>query len=244
MFLNKTAGYRLFFIGPASCILLISLNFQMSAIRTVIFIGPQGSGKGTQARLLVQKLPDAAYVEAGELLRLVATHQTPFGEQVKALIDRGILLSDDIWRKVILDRLQSLGSEIPVIIDGSPRRVSQAHILIDHLHMLQRNDIHTIYISLSREESIRRLLLRRHCSICKTPAIANGDPHQACVVCGGVLIQRNDETAEGVANRLNFYETETVPVIAYLKERTMFHEINGSMDVDEVSGAIDAALGL
>ena len=212
-------------------------------ISTVIFIGPQGSGKGTQAHILVRKL-NAKYLEAGEILRRIATEDTEFGRHIKGLVESGALVEDDIWRKVVLDELESWDDVTPVVIDGSPRRIGQAKILIDHLLSLGRTEVHTIFIDIPKKESIRRLLLRRYCAVCKNPAIATGDPDQVCVFCGGALIKRNDETEAAISKRLALYEQETIPVVKYLQEHTIFHPIDGKPQAEIVSQEIELALGL
>ena len=219
---------------------IITMN---TSIHTVIFIGPQGSGKGTQAHILVRKF-NAKYLEAGEILRRIATEDTEFGRHIKGLVESGALVEDDIWRKVVLDQLESWDDVTPVVIDGSPRRIGQAKILITHLLSLGRKEIHTIFIDIPRDESIRRLLARRYCSVCKTPAIASGDPNQVCLHCGGTLIKRNDETELAITKRLALYEQETIPVISYLREQTIFHTIDGTPKTDIVTEEINRALGL
>lgn len=215
----------------------------MDKPNTIIFIGPQGSGKGTQAKILAQKL-GAEYIEMGALLRKVAAEGSDFGREVKSIIDAGILVDDEMWYRVIKDKLESLDASTPAIFDGSPRRIGQAHMLIDHLNSIGRTKIDTLFITLPREESIRRLLLRRICENCKTPTVASGDPNQVCAVCGGKLIQRADENEAAIKKRLELYEQDTVPVISYLKEVTNLHEIDGTPDIADVTAEIDKALGI
>jgi|SRR5579872_1367426 len=213
----------------------------MNKLNTVIFIGPQGSGKGTQAQILAKKI-GAEYIEMGALLRKVATEDSDFGRMVKKTIDAGILVDDPTWYEVIKHKLETLDFSTPAIFDGSPRRLGQAHILIDHLQTIGRNNIDTLYISLPREESIKRLQLRRICSSCKTPTVANGEPNQVCAVCGGPLIRRADETDQAIERRLKMYEEDTVPVISYLKAVTKLHEIDGNRPISEVTAEIDRQL--
>src|SRR6185369_14857117 len=104
-------------------------------------------------------------------------------------------------------------------------RIDQAHLLVDYLNAHGRNKIATIYITLPREESVRRLLLRRVCSNCKTPAISNGSPDQVCAKCGGKLVMREDDNEQAINTRLDLYEKDTLPVVDYLKEVTELHEI-------------------
>ena len=215
----------------------------MQKPQTVIFIGPQGSGKGTQAKILAKKI-GAEYIEMGALLRQVAAEDTEFGRQVKQTIDSGILVDNSTWEKVIRTKLDTLDAATPAIFDGSPRNIGQAELLVKHLQALGRDDIATIAINLPREESIRRLQLRRVCENCKTPAIANGDPNQVCAVCGGKLIRRADETDETINRRLDTYEKDTLPALEYMRKFSTVHEIDGRPGVAEVTAQIDAALGI
>ena len=215
----------------------------MAKPNSVIFMGPQGSGKGTQAQILAKKI-GAEYIEMGALLRKVAAEDSDFGRRVKSIVDSGDLVDDQIWYRVIKNRLESLGATTPAIFDGSPRRIGQAHMLIEHLQGIGRKSIDTLYITLPREESIRRLMLRRVCEKCKTPTTANGDPNQICAVCGGRLIRRADETDQAIQRRLKAYEQDTLPVLDYLKEQTALHEIDGNKPVPEVTALIDKALGI
>jgi len=215
----------------------------MNKPNTIIFIGPQGSGKGTQAKILAEKL-GAEYIEMGALLRHTAAEDSDFGREVKSIIESGNLVNDDIWYKVIRQKLETLDAKTPVIFDGSPRRIGQAHMLVDHLKSIGREKIDTLYITLPREESVRRLMLRRVCEKCKTPTIANGDPAQVCAVCGGKLIRRTDDNEAAINQRLAAYEQDTVPVLDYLKEVTALHQIDGIPEVPNVTVEIDKELGI
>lgn len=217
-------------------------NYNMNT-STYIFIGPQGSGKGTQAKFLVQKL-DAEFVEMGGLLREISKQETEFGKHVKSLIDNGILLTDQDIEKILTEKLSQIDTTKKVIFDGVPRRIGQAEFLLKTLSDLQRTDIVTIYVNLPRVETFKRLSLRRVCEACKSPAISNADPNQVCEKCGGKLIIRKDDTPEAITKRLDLYENETLPVVDLLKERTRLVEIDGDQPIEKVRTDINQALGL
>lgn len=210
---------------------------------TYIFIGPQGSGKGTQAKFLVQKL-DAEFVEMGGLLREISSQDTEFGKHVKELIDNGILLTDADIEKILTEKLSKIDASKKIVFDGVPRRIGQAEFLLKTLSDIGRTDIATIYVSLPREETFKRLSLRRVCEVCKSPAILNADPNQVCEKCGGKLIIRKDDTPEAIGKRLDLYENETLPVVDLLKERTRLVEIDGDQPIEKVRTDINQALGL
>ena len=217
-------------------------NYNMNA-STYIFIGPQGSGKGTQAEFLVQKL-NAEFVEMGGLLREISSQDTEFGKHVKGLIDQGVLLTDDDIEKVLTEKLSHINSSKIVVFDGVPRRIGQANFLLRLLGEIGRKDLVTIYISLPREETFHRLSLRRICEVCTTPAISNGDSNQVCEKCGGKLIIRKDDTEEAINKRLDQYETDTLPVVDFLRDHTKFVEIDGDQIIPKVTSDINAALGI
>lgn len=217
-------------------------NYNMNT-STYIFIGPQGSGKGTQAKFLVQKL-DAEFVEMGGLLREISSQETEFGKHVKGLIDNGILLTDSDIEKILTEKLSQVDAAKKIVFDGVPRRIGQAEFLLKTLSEVGRTDITTIYVSLPREETFKRLSLRRVCEVCKSPAISNSDPNQVCEKCGGKLVIRKDDTPEAIGKRLDLYENETLPVVDLLKKRTRLVEIDGDQPIEKVRTDINQALGL
>jgi adenylate kinase len=188
-------------------------------LNTIFFIGPQGSGKGTQARKLAQRL-GFFYWEMGGILREVAAGDTEVGKKVKSLIDSGTLLQDSDLYEVVKMRLISLPKSQGVIFDGIPRRLGQAEFLFNYLLGQGRKDFATLYVSLPREESIKRLLLRAEKE------------------------KRADDTMEKIEFRLQQYNNDTVPVLEYLKGKTEFFEIDGTPDIETVSQNINQALGL
>jgi adenylate kinase len=186
---------------------------------TIFFIGPQGSGKGTQARLLAERL-GFFYWEMGGILRSVATEDTDLGHKTKNLIDNGALLPDDLLIEIIKTRLASLPQDQGLIFDGVPRRLGQAEFLLDHLKQINHTKMATIFLELPHEESLNRLLLRARTE------------------------SRKDDTREAIEFRLQQYEKDTVPVLDYLRQHTEFFSIDGQPDIDEVTAAINQALHL
>ena len=216
---------------------------EISRPDVVIFIGPQGSGKGTQAQLLKHRL-HAEYIEMGALLRAVSREGTDFGREVRSLVDSGTLVDDAIWERVITEKVNSLQPATPAIFDGSPRTLNQAHLLLDMLHGMGRTNVHTIFVTITRDETMSRLLRRCKCVDCSTSAVHSGDAEQRCAVCGGKLEARTDDTPDVINKRLDNYEHTTLPVVDFLRTATTFHHVDGMAHVDEVASAIDAALGV
>jgi adenylate kinase len=215
----------------------------MERFDAIIFIGPQGSGKGTQATILAGALR-AEYVEAGMMLRKVAKEDTDFGQHIKKLIDAGSLVSDDELLEVIDTRLRALDPAMPVIFDGMPRKMKQAEILLKFLREHGRKNIATLYFTMPRPLTIQRLQSRLICTRCEHPEIANGEEDQRCSVCDGMLMHRSDDTAAAIHHRLDNYEKETLPVVDYLKRETKLFRIDGSGYIPIVTAQVFDALGL
>jgi len=188
-------------------------------LNTIFFIGPQGSGKGTQAKFLAKRL-DFFYWEMGGILREVAAGESILGIRIKKLIDSGVLLQDDDLYQVVKMRLNEIPVSKGVIFDGIPRRLGQAEFLLGYLKEQGRVDFATLYVTLPKEESLARLLKRAE------------------------IEKRADDTEEKIRFRLDQYEKETVPVLDYLKANSQFFEIDGRPSVDEVRQNINKALKL
>ena len=188
-------------------------------LNTIFFIGPQGSGKGTQAKMLAAKL-GFFYWEMGGILRQVAQEETELGKKIKGLIDQGILLSDDQIYEVVNSRFAQIPKDKGVIFDGIPRRLGQAQFLMDFLKKQGRKNFVTLYINLPKEETFKRLRLR---------AEKEG---------------RADDTQETIELRLKQYTEATLPVLDYLNQETSFFEIDGTPAIEKVSAKINEALGI
>jgi adenylate kinase len=188
-------------------------------LNTIFFIGPQGSGKGTQAKILAKKL-GFFHWDMGAILREVGRTATDLGKKVKNLIDTGVLLKDDDLYEVVTFKLDQIDPGQGVIFDGIPRRVGQAEFLLDFLKKQGRKDFATLFVNLPREESLARLLKRAE------------------------IEKRADDTREKIGFRLKQYEEDTLPVLDFLKTQSTFIEIDGTPKVEEVATKINAALGL
>lgn len=186
---------------------------------TVFFIGPQGSGKGTQAKLLSSRL-GFFYWEMGSILREVARSGSELGDRVRESMRRGELIGDGIVMSVVEERLADLPEHEGLIFDGMPRRLSQAEYVMRFLRENGHTEYATLFIDLKRDVSVDRLLKR---------AEAEG---------------RADDTKEAIEFRLDQYYENTVPVVEYLRGRTAFREIDGHPPIESVTEAINHALGI
>ncbi len=191
----------------------------MPDFNVIFMTGPQGSGKGTQGKRLAAKLGFFLW-DTGENLRKIAAEKTPLGEEVAGIINSGSFLSDELLIKILKDRLPRIPQDTGIIFDGVPRRMGQAEFLFDFLKEEHREKLVTVYIDLPREESVKRLLLRA-----KTEG-------------------RVDDTPEAIDKRLKFFEEVILPVMAYLKQKTTYIEVDGRPSIDEVTQHINVALGI
>jgi adenylate kinase len=186
---------------------------------TIIFIGPQGSGKGTQAKLFADQL-GFFYLGTGAMLREIATHNDDLGKKVAEIIDQGKLLDDETIFKVVEERVATVPQGQGIVFDGMPRRLAQAEHLMNFLPTIHRERTATIYLSLPHDESINRLVKRAE------------------------IEGRKDDTRERIEFRLDQYEHETVPVLDYLKTKTQFFGIDGTPPPQDVTQEIAEALNV
>lgn len=203
----------------------------------LVIFGPQGSGKGTQAEKLAQKF-DAEHIDMGKFLREVASLNTPLGREVWQIQNvTKTLVPARILEEVFTIKLNSLPREKSIVFDGFPRNADQAQYFEKTMSEFGRHTDAAILIDLSEEESFRRISNRWICAKCKKVFIMGRDilnEKERCPACGGEIIQRTDDTKEGIAKRLAVFKEETLPVIEYYKEQGKLLEINGEQTPEEV----------
>jgi adenylate kinase len=203
----------------------------------IIILGPQGSGKGTQAEMLAQKF-NLEHIDMGKFLREVAVLDTPLGKEVHEIINvRKELVDDRILKKVLHVKLADLGREKGIIFDGVPRRHDQLDYFNEALLEFGRKIDRVILINLSEKESLKRISKRRVCANCKKVYILGKDiksETEKCAVCGGKISQRVDDSEEGVIKRLKIFREETVPVTEYFRQEGVLLEIDGDQSIEKV----------
>ena len=210
----------------------------------IIFLGAPGAGKGTQAASVAREL-NLVHIASGDLFRQAVEQGDELGSKVKAYIDKGMLVPDEITIRMILGRISAPDCQAGVILDGFPRNLGQAKALDEALKQRNKAIDWALYIKVPDEELIKRLSRRWLCRNCQTPYYSRGSSPKVwnkCDLCGGELYQRPDDRAETVKKRLKVYFTETAPLIEYYKQQGKLLEIDGEGSVDHVTSRIISAL--
>lgn len=212
----------------------------------IIIIGPQGSGKGTQADRLGPRI-GAVKLSTGDLFRAEIAAESPLGLQVKEILASGSLVSDDITLAIVADRLDNIAAEGigGVIFDGFPRTLAQAEgldrLLADRGQMIDR----VVELAVPESVLIERMSGRRVCASCGANQNVSGqssDVTATCDKCGGELIQRPDDMPEAISKRLQLYNDLTKPLLDFYGSRGLVVTIDGNQDVEAVQQAIVDAL--
>ncbi len=199
----------------------------------IAILGPQGSGKGTQADL-VSKRYSIPHIDAGQILRDQIAKKTALGKKIEGAMRRGQLLPHQLVNEVIKQRLSQQDCRKGFVLDGYPRQLEEAEFL-DSIADIDA----VIFIDVPDEIAVKRLSARRVCVGCKIPLY--GLPEEigkACRECGGRLEQREDDKPDAVRNRLRIYHETTEPLKEYYKPRGILHVIDGTGTVEEVFNKI------
>lgn len=210
----------------------------------VVLLGPPGSGKGTQAKRLVEML-GTPHVSSGDLFRHHLSEGTELGQKAKTYMEQGGLVPDDVTVNMVIERISRPDCEDGVILDGFPRTLTQAEALDKALERQGQRITIAPLIQVSDEEVIRRLTARRVCEECGAVYNLIFNPPEekgVCDVCGGDLVQREDDNPETVRHRLYTYYKETSPLIGYYFARDLLVEVDGEQPVEDVQHDLREAI--
>jgi len=206
----------------------------------IILLGPPGAGKGTQAKRLVEKY-HIPQVSTGDMLREALKEGTPLGLEAKKYMDQGGLVPDSVVIGLVKERIQKPDAKGGYMLDGFPRTVGQADALNQVLTGLRRGIDHVISLSVDKGELLKRLTGRRACPLCGAVYhIEFAPPKTAgrCDACPGELFQREDDKEATILHRLQVYDDQTAPLIAYYEASGLLRSVNGLGTVDGVQGDI------
>lgn len=209
----------------------------------IIFIGPPGSGKGTQAKRLAATI-QVPHVSTGDMLREAVAEGTELGHQAAPIMKVGGLVPDDLMIGIVRDRLDKADAQKGFILDGFPRTLPQAEKL-DGIVGNGGERLRVLQLLVPDEAIVRRIVLRRTCAGCgaiyhlenNPPAVAG-----VCDRCGGELVARADDNEQAVRTRLAAFHRDTVPVATFYKAKSLLREVDGVGPVDEVFERIEKSL--
>jgi len=206
-----------------------------------IIIGPQGSGKGTQAKLLCRGY-DLVHISVGDIFRWHVGHKTKLGSKVQRYIKEGRLVPDELVADVVKDRLDIHDWRFGFVLDGFPRNVAQTEFFLENY------DIDAVIaLELPEEAAIRRMQSRRLCSGCGLDYnLIQLRPRvpEVCDNCGGRLLTRPDDTPEAIQRRLRDYREKTRPILDLLKEKELIVAVDATPEPDVVQSEMRHRLGL
>jgi adenylate kinase len=175
----------------------------------IIFLGPPGSGKGTQAQLLAESY-ELSHISTGDILRRSIVEKTPLGLQAQNYVERGELVPDQLLLDLINEALQNNNSPSGWILDGFPRTVVQASFLDELLKKFSQTSVYVVNLEVPEDVLLERLLLRG----------------------------RQDDTAEIIRRRLEVYHNQTSPVLDYYQSKGELHRVNGDRQLEEITSSL------
>lgn len=202
----------------------------------LVFLGPPGSGKGTQA-VRVAKALNLVHISTGDLLRDAVQNQTDLGKQVQSIMQEGKLVPDEVVISLIGKKIQSIKNGSGFILDGFPRNLPQAESLKLMFEHTNRHLDKAVLLSVSDEEVVKRLSGRWHCPKCNAGYNYPSNMPKTEGVCDidGEKLQRRDDDDESVVrNRLNVYHSETKPIEVFYRNESILEEIDGEKKPDDV----------
>ena len=210
----------------------------------LIFLGPPGAGKGTQAAVISKRF-GIAHISTGDILRENVSKKTDLGIQAQKYMEAGQLVPDDVIVAMVESRLQEKDCQAGFILDGFPRTVVQAEALDKLLGKLDIELDGIIYFDVPDEVVVKRLSGRRICKSCGAIYNIHSQPPKkdgVCDLCGGELYQRSDDEESVVMNRLKVYKELTAPLISYYENSDKFIKVDASRDSSVVVEAIVEAV--
>ena len=209
----------------------------------LIFIGPPGSGKGTQAKRLAARY-SVPHISTGDMLREAVADDTALGRQAAPIMAAGALVPDDLMIGIINDRLGKADAGRGFILDGFPRTVVQAEKL-DGIVGNGSDPLRVLQLLVPDDVLVKRTVLRRSCPECGAIYHLESAPPKNDTVCdrdGAALIHRPDDNEEAVRKRLEAFHRQTLPVATYYKAKSVLRTVDGVGPLDEVFERIEKSL--
>lgn len=210
----------------------------------LVLLGAPGAGKGTQAKMLVEKY-GIPQISTGDLLRAAVAAGTSLGKEAKAYMDRGELVPDSVVLEMVKERISQDDCKNGFILDGFPRNVTQAEALDKMLAEMNIPLDLVLNIDVPFDDLMKRLTGRRTCKSCGQMYNIYYSPSKVegkCDKCGGELFQRDDDKEETIRKRLEVYKAQTEPLIDYYSKKSILKSVTGTGGIDEIFSSICAIL--
>ncbi|WP_106495493.1 adenylate kinase [Lentibacillus sp. Marseille-P4043] len=210
----------------------------------LILMGLPGAGKGTQAEKIVEKY-HIPHISTGDMFRLAIKEGTELGKKAKEYMDQGALVPDEVTIGIVEERLQKDDCQDGFLLDGFPRTIAQADALQSLLTKMDEDIDYVLHVNVPEENLLERLTGRRICPTCGTTYHVLFNPPKEEGVCdkdGSTLIQRDDDKAETVKNRLDVSIEQTMPLLDYYQDKGYLVTVNGDQEIDKVFQDIQAKI--
>lgn len=211
----------------------------------IIMLGAPGAGKGTQAKKISGKY-NIPHISTGDIFRANIKNGTELGKKAKTYMDQGLLVPDELVVDLVVDRVSKEDCAGGYVLDGFPRTIPQAEALDKALAVMGQKVDFAINVEVPDENIVNRMSGRRACVDCGATYHTEYAPAKVadvCDKCGGGLILRDDDKPETVLKRLGVYHEQTQPLIEYYSKAGIMKEVDGTIDIEDVFGAIVNILG-
>jgi len=210
----------------------------------LVLLGAPGAGKGTQAKMLIEKYK-IPQISTGDILRKAVADSTPLGKEAKVIMDKGELVSDKIVLGLVEERVKQDDCKKGFILDGFPRNTVQAEALDKMLNAMGLPIDSALSVDVPKDDLMKRLTGRRTCKNCQQMYNVYYSPPKKDVVCdkcGGELFQRGDDKEDTIKKRLEVYDAQTAPLIDYYNKKGILKSVMGVGNIDEIFNKVCALL--
>jgi adenylate kinase len=210
----------------------------------LVLLGAPGAGKGTQAKMLIEKYK-IPQISTGDILRKAVADSTPLGKEAKVIMDKGELVPDKIVLGLVEERVKQDDCKKGFILDGFPRNTAQAEALDKMLNAMGLPIDSALSVDVPKDDLMKRLTGRRTCKNCQQMYNVYYSPPKKDVVCdkcGGELFQRGDDKEDTIKKRLEVYDAQTAPLIDYYKKKGILKSVMGVGNIDEIFNKVCALL--